>query len=106
MAGHQPQYESRRAPGATSHAAVPTTERSTRTAGKKEGERLFHEGSEQSETADEYVRTTAYLAAVLFLVGISTQFRLRSTRYGLILIGAVLLTFSVVQLITLPKPSL
>jgi hypothetical protein len=72
---------------------------------KKKGERLFDEGSKQSKTADDYVRTTVYLAAVLFLVGISTHFPIRLARYGLLLVGGALLSYSVVQLITLPKPS-
>ena len=71
---------------------------------KKKGERLFDEGSEQSSTADDYIKTTVYLAAVLFLVGISTHFPVRIARYGLIVVGGILLSFSVVQLITLPKP--
>ncbi len=50
------------------------------------------------------MKTTVYLAAVLFLVGISTHFPVRSARYGLLVIGGVLLGFSIVQLVTLPKP--
>jgi hypothetical protein len=68
------------------------------------GEELFTEGSEQGETADDYVRTTVYLASVLFLVGISTQFPARLARYGLIGVAAVILVYSAVELITLPKP--
>jgi hypothetical protein len=71
---------------------------------KAKGERLFEEGSKQSESADDYVKTTVYLAAVLFLVGISTHFPVRSARYGLLVVGGVLLGFSIVQLVTLPKP--
>jgi hypothetical protein len=54
--------------------------------------------------SDDYVRTTVFLATVLFLVGISTQFPLRGVRYGLVAVGAVLLVFSVVQLAQLPGP--
>jgi hypothetical protein len=71
-----------------------------------EGEELFQEGSEQGETADDYVRTTVYLATVLFLVGISTQFPVRLARYGLLGIAGIVLTYSVVELIRLPKPPL
>jgi hypothetical protein len=71
---------------------------------KTKGERLFSEGSKQSESADDYVKTTVYLAAVLFLVGISTHFPVRSARYGLLVVGGVLIGFSIVQIITLPKP--
>jgi len=72
----------------------------------KKGEALFVEGSEHGEDADDYVRTTVYLATVLFLVGVSTHFPVRVARYGLLGVGAVILVFSLVQLIELPKPPL
>lgn len=71
---------------------------------KAKAERLAEQGAEQATTSDDYVRTTVYLASVLFLVGISTQFPLRSARYGLIAVGGVILVFSAAQLISLPKP--
>ena len=43
---------------------------------------------ERGETSDKYVRTTVFLASVLFLVGISTHFPLRSGRYALVGLGA------------------
>jgi hypothetical protein len=43
-------------------------------------------------------------ATVLFLVGISGHFPVRSARYALIGIGLVLITYSVTQLISLPGP--
>jgi hypothetical protein len=73
---------------------------------KQRGEELFAEGSEQGETADDYVRTTVYLASVLFLVGISTQFPVRSARYGLIAVATLILLYSVTELVRLPKPLL
>jgi hypothetical protein len=73
---------------------------------KERGEELFAEGSEHGEDADDYVRTTVYLATVLFLVGISTHFPVRVARYGLLTIAGVIVVFSVVRLITLPKPPL
>ncbi len=71
---------------------------------KARAERLFQEGSEQGEDADEYVRITVYLATVLFLVGISTQFPIHAARYMLIGLGAVILLFSLTQLVQLPAP--
>jgi len=62
----------------------------------------FAEGSEAGETADKYVRATVYLATVLFLVGISGHFRVRIARYGLVGVGVIVLTFSVITLLTLP----
>jgi hypothetical protein len=67
-------------------------------------ERTFAAGERAGETADKYVRTTVYLASVLFLVGISTHFPLRGIRVGLVGLGAVLLLASLVQLTQLPGP--
>ncbi len=64
----------------------------------------FAKGTSAGSTGDRYVRDTVFLATVLFLVGISGHFPLRQARYGLIGIGALLLVFSVVQLLQLPGP--
>ena len=64
----------------------------------------FDLGEEHGTTADKYVRTTVFLATVLFLVGISGHFRVRGARYGLVTVGVIMLTVAVVQLIALPKP--
>ena len=64
----------------------------------------FRKGQSAAGTADKYVRLTVFLAAVLFLVGISSHFPVRSARYGLIGIAASLLVLSVVQLLGLPGP--
>jgi hypothetical protein len=64
----------------------------------------FSEGSESGETADKYIRDTVFLATVLFLVGISGQFRLRYIRFGLIGVAGALLLFAVVTLTGLPAP--
>src|SRR5215467_12656168 len=61
-------------------------------------------GEEAGSNADGYVRTTVYLATVLFLVGISGHFKVRGARMGLISIAGVILVFSVVSLIVAPKP--
>ena len=61
-------------------------------------------GETAANTSDGYVRTTIYLASVLFLVGISGHFRVRAARQGLIGIGGAILTFSIVLLILAPKP--
>ena len=61
-------------------------------------------GEQAGTTADNYVRTTVFLATVLFLVGISGHFRVRTARIGLISIGGVILVFSCVLLLLAPKP--
>ena len=48
------------------------------------------------------MRVTVILASVLFILGISGHFPVRSARYVLIGIGGVLITYSVVELIRLP----
>jgi hypothetical protein len=64
----------------------------------------FAAGAEAGETSDKYVRSTVYLASVLFLIGISTRFPLRGGRYALVALGALMLVLSVVQLLQLPGP--
>jgi len=61
-------------------------------------------GEQAGSNADGYVRTTVYLATVLFLVGISGHFKVRGARIGLISIAGVILVFSVISLIVAPKP--
>jgi hypothetical protein len=89
---YMPQYVQ---PGQAQSAALDATANS-----------LYSKGSGDGNTSDNYVRTTIYLASVLFLVGISSHFAVRSARVGLLGVGGVLLLFSVISLILLPKPSL
>lgn len=51
-----------------------------------------------------YVRLTVIFATVLFLLGISGHFSVRSARYALIGIGTILITYSVIELLDLPGP--
>ena len=64
----------------------------------------YAEGVAAGGHSDDYVRTTVFLATVLFLVGISGHFRVRSARIGLIAVGGVILLTAVVFLLELPKP--
>jgi len=64
----------------------------------------FEEGSVAGVNSDEYVRTTLYLATVLFLVGISGHFRLRGARIGLVAVGLAITVFAAIQIIGLPRP--
>jgi hypothetical protein len=80
----------------------PNTEEATEL--KERSEELSARGHEEGIHGDDYVRITVWLASVLFLVGISTQFPFRGARYGLIAVGVVILVFSVTQLIALPIP--
>ncbi len=64
----------------------------------------FNEGQAGASNADNYVRLTVLLAAVLFLVGISSHFPVLGGRYGLLALAGALLVFSVIQLLGLPGP--
>jgi hypothetical protein len=63
-------------------------------------------GEAAGSNSDNYVRTTVYLATVLFLVGISSHFKVRAARVGLVVVGAGILLFSIVLLIQAPRPPL
>lgn len=62
----------------------------------------FEAGNQDGLIADNYIRITVFLAAVLFLVGIGSSFKLNGVRYGLITVGSVLLIFSVVLILRQP----
>ena len=64
----------------------------------------FDRGNQAGATGDKYVRDTVFLATVLFLVGISGHFRIRTARYAVVGFGVLLLAFSLVQLAGLPAP--
>jgi hypothetical protein len=64
----------------------------------------FDKGASAGATSDKYIRTTVFLASVLFLVGISSHFRFPRVRHALVALGAVLLVVSLVQLVQLPAP--
>ena len=64
----------------------------------------FTKGADAGSTADKYIRDTVFLATVLFLVGISSHFRIRAARLGLICVGGLLLLFALLQLLGLPGP--
>ena len=70
----------------------------------KEADELFVPGEEAASRSDKYIRTTVFLASVLFLVGISTRFPVRGGRYALVGLGATLLVISFVLLLQLPGP--
>ncbi len=70
----------------------------------RSADNYYAEGQDAAETGDEYVRVTVILASVLFLVGLSTQFPLLSLRFAMIGVGAGLLIFAGVLILTLPGP--
>jgi hypothetical protein len=71
----------------------------------KEADALYTQGASDGSNSDNYVRTTVFLATVLFLVGISGHFRDRKARVGLIAVGSAILIVSVGLLLSMPAPS-
>ncbi len=62
----------------------------------------FTAGNHAGTVGDDYVRITVFLAAVLFLVGIGSSFKLYGIRYALIVFGSTLLVVSIVLLARQP----
>jgi hypothetical protein len=62
----------------------------------------FSAGNQAAQTGDNYVRITVFLAAVLFLVGIGSSFKLPGIRYALVVFGSVLLILSIVLILRQP----
>ena len=62
----------------------------------------FQAGNSAATTGDNYVRITVFLAAVLFLVGIGSSFKLPGVRYALVAFGSVLLIVSIVLIVQQP----
>ncbi len=62
-------------------------------------------GEKAGSNSDDYVRTTVYLATVLFLAGIGSHFGYRSIRIGLSGVGCAILVVAIVLLATAPKPT-
>jgi hypothetical protein len=59
-------------------------------------------GNHAGEVGDDYIRITVFLAAVLFLVGIGSTFKLHTIRYVLITIGSLLLLLATVLILQQP----
>jgi hypothetical protein len=62
----------------------------------------FNAGNDAGLVGDNYIRITVFLAAVLFLVGIGSSFKLFGVRYALVVFGSVLLIISVVLILRQP----
>jgi len=64
----------------------------------------FADGQKAGGYADDYVRITVILAAVLFLIGIGSTFHIIGARYALVGVGLVLLVFALVLILQRPAP--
>jgi hypothetical protein len=68
----------------------------------REATAKFNEGTHAGEISDNYIRITVFLAAVLFLVGIGSTFKIHSIRYALVTFGLLLLVLAVVLILNEP----
>jgi len=63
----------------------------------------FEQGTRARETADKYVRDTVLFASVLFLIAVAQRFKLRGVRIGANALALLLLAFTLVTLVDLPR---
>jgi hypothetical protein len=68
----------------------------------REAEAASAAGNHAGEVGDDYIRITVFLAAVLFLVGIGSTFKLPTIRYALISVGSLLLLLATVLILQQP----
>jgi hypothetical protein len=90
------------APGPTYMPEYQLADQAKADALDREAETTSAAGNRAAVVGDEYVRITVFLAAVLFLVGISSTFKLPTVRYALIGVGAVLLLLATALIIRQP----
>ena len=90
------------APGPTYMPEYKLAEQAEADALDREAEAASAAGNHAAVVGDEYVRITVFLAAVLFLVGIGSTFKLPTVRYVLIGVGAVLLVLATAMILTQP----
>jgi hypothetical protein len=68
----------------------------------REAEAASAAGNHSGVVGDDYIRITVFLAAVLFLVGIGSTFKLPTIRYALLTFGSLLLILATVLLLRQP----
>jgi hypothetical protein len=97
-----PFHNPRAAPGPTYMPQYKLADQAKADALDREAEAAAAAGNHAAVVGDEYVRITVFLAAVLFLVGIGSTFKLPTVRYVLIVVGAVLLVLATVLILLQP----
>ncbi|HEY7605433.1 MAG TPA: hypothetical protein VHK02_17975 [Actinomycetota bacterium] len=90
------------APGPTYMPEYQLADQAKADALDREAETTSAAGNRAAVVGDEYVRITVFLAAVLFLVGISSTFKLPTVRYALVGVGTVLLLLATALIIHQP----
>ena len=84
------------------HAAVQARRPGQGRGAGPRGSRGVGAGDHSGVVGDDYIRITVFLAAVLFLVGIGSTFKLHTIRYALITIGSLLLILATVLILQQP----
>jgi len=97
-----PLHNPRAAPGPTYMPEYKLADQAKADALDREAEAASAAGDHAAVVGDEYIRITVFLAAVLFLVGIGSTFKLPNVRYALIAVGAVLLILASVLIVRQP----
>jgi hypothetical protein len=97
-----PFHNPRAAPGPTYMPQYRLADQAKADALDREAEAAAAAGNHAAVVGDEYVRITVFLAAVLFLVGIGSTFKLHTIRYALITIGSLLLILATVLILQQP----
>mgnify|MGYP001826022560 CR=1 FL=1 len=69
---------------------------------EKNAEELFALGMEANTISDEYIVNTVILASVLFLAGIQSRFRSLWLRLAIIIVGLIILSIGLYNIIILP----
>lgn len=100
--GTQPFTNSSAPPGPTYMPEYSQPQLAQSSALDKKADTQYSLGVEAGANSDNYVRDTIYLATILFLIGISGHFRFFRTRLGLVILGGLMLTVAVVQIVTSP----
>jgi hypothetical protein len=97
-----PLHNPRAAPGPTYVPQYKLAEQAKADALDREAEAASAAGNHAAVVGDDYIRITVFLAAVLFLVGIGSTFKLHTVRYVLIIVGAVFLMLATVLIVRQP----
>jgi hypothetical protein len=97
-----PLHNPRAPPGPTYMPEYKLADQAKADALDREAEAASAAGDHAAVVGDEYIRITVFLAAVLFLVGIGSTFKLSNVRYALITVGAVLLILATVLIVRQP----
>jgi hypothetical protein len=97
-----PVHNPRAAPGPTYMPQYRLADQARADALDREAGAATQAGDRAGRVGDDYIRITVFLAAILFLVGIGSSFKLHTIRYALVTLGAMLLVLATVLLALQP----